>query len=98
MDDYDCTGGCLHREDYEFYIRKRGGGSCSWFRWMSACGPGEGEWNPVLERCVGNASKDDGPPLMCGVGNPIHPGTGNKYQAETDYEGGGAFPLTFVRH
>ena len=36
----------------------------------------------------------------CGTtpcGNPINPGTGNKYQIETDYTGNGPYPLTFAR-
>ena len=31
------------------------------------------------------------------VGNPIFPGFGNKLQVETDYVGGGPFPLRFTR-
>lgn len=31
------------------------------------------------------------------VGNPINPGTGNKYQLDTDYRSSGAFPLEFIR-
>lgn len=38
-----------------------------------------------------------GKPCDCGVGNPISPAVGNKYQEETDYVGGGPFPLAFVR-
>jgi RHS repeat-associated protein len=34
---------------------------------------------------------------QCGVGNPIHPGFGNKYQVETDYVGPGPAPLLFRR-
>ncbi|HVI72463.1 MAG TPA: DUF6531 domain-containing protein, partial [Pyrinomonadaceae bacterium] len=33
----------------------------------------------------------------CCVGNPINPGAGGKTQVETDYQGGGAFPLQFKR-
>src|SRR4051812_7282473 len=32
------------------------------------------------------------------VASAIHAHTGNKYQREVDFEGAGAFPLTFVRH
>ncbi len=44
-----------------------------------------------------------GNPAHCGdspngAGNPIHVGTGNKFQAETDYVGSGPFPLRFVRY
>ena len=36
--------------------------------------------------------------LSCGsVGNPIKPESGNKLQVETDFSGGGAFPLSVVR-
>ena len=31
-------------------------------------------------------------------GNPISPGSGNKYQKESDYVGAGAYPLKFERH
>lgn len=31
-------------------------------------------------------------------GNPIAPGSGNKFQKETDYVGAGEFPLKFERH
>ncbi|MEQ1558070.1 MAG: RHS repeat-associated core domain-containing protein [Methyloglobulus sp.] len=34
----------------------------------------------------------------CFVGNPINIGTGNKFQVETDFEGGGDFPLVFNRY
>jgi len=32
------------------------------------------------------------------VGNPIHAGTGNKFQTETDYVGAGLVPLVFKRY
>ncbi|MGH8469839.1 MAG: RHS repeat-associated core domain-containing protein [Gammaproteobacteria bacterium] len=32
------------------------------------------------------------------LGNPIHGGIGNKYQAEADYTGAGTMPLNFTRH
>ena len=32
------------------------------------------------------------------IGNPINAGTGNKYQAQIDYQAGGDVPLQFVRH
>ncbi|MDD1620175.1 MAG: DUF6531 domain-containing protein, partial [Methylococcaceae bacterium] len=35
------------------------------------------------------------PSCPLSAGNPINIGTGNKYQPETDYQGGGDFPLTF---
>ena len=43
--------------------------------------------------------KSFGPPdpTTC-IGNPIHAGTANKYQLETDYAARGAFPLSFSRH
>lgn len=44
-----------------------------------------------LGGCGGNTS----PPM---VGNPINAGTGNKFQAEVDYQGAGAFPLRMVRY
>jgi len=30
--------------------------------------------------------------------NPVNPAIGNKFETETDYVGGGTFPLRFVRH
>ena len=36
-------------------------------------------------------------PSCQSVGNPCDPGSGNKYQAETDYTGAGVFPLLFQR-
>ncbi|PPD45241.1 MAG: hypothetical protein CTY16_10540 [Methylobacter sp.] len=39
--------------------------------------------------------KNNEPP-SCGVGNPINPGTGDKYQEELDYPGTGG--LRFIRH
>jgi hypothetical protein len=41
-------------------------------------------------------SKMMGPPTQC-VGDPCDPGSGNNYQAETDYTGAGVFPLLFQR-
>jgi RHS repeat-associated protein len=32
------------------------------------------------------------------IGNPVNPGTGNKFQPETDYVGQGPMPLGFVRY
>jgi RHS repeat-associated protein len=45
------------------------------------------------------ADKNKGDPKSkCnGAGNPIHIGTGNKFQREADFLGGGALPLEFVR-
>jgi RHS repeat-associated protein len=37
-------------------------------------------------------------PQCPSCGNPIVPGTGNKFQKEVDYTGGGSYPLTFVRY
>jgi YD repeat-containing protein len=41
-----------------------------------------------------NCSSDKTPK----AGDPINLGTGNSYQVERDYAGGGAFPLRFERH
>ncbi len=41
--------------------------------------------------------KNVGEPLICVV-NPVHPLTGNKFQAETDYQGTSAGWLSFVRY
>lgn len=34
----------------------------------------------------------------CPIGNPVNGATGNKFQAETDYQGAGGSPLRFARH
>ncbi|MDF4310232.1 DUF6531 domain-containing protein, partial [Vibrio parahaemolyticus] len=54
--------------------------------------PGEMDNTPFLDRDLGLPST-----TMC-VGNPIHLGTGNKFQAELDYQSGGSDPLTFTRY
>src|SRR5215469_566851 len=54
------------------------------------------ERNAGLCPCVHNPPAT--PPVNnSAVGNPINPGSGNKYEAATDYKGGGAFPLTLSR-
>nr|WP_240433701.1 RHS repeat-associated core domain-containing protein [Vibrio cholerae] len=54
--------------------------------------PGEMDKTPFLDRDLGLPTT-----TMC-VGNPIHLGTGNKFQAELDYQSGGSDPLTFTRY
>ncbi|HVA55609.1 MAG TPA: glycohydrolase toxin TNT-related protein [Gammaproteobacteria bacterium] len=46
-----------------------------------------------------NYDKNAGPtcPKCQGTSDPINTGTGNQYQAVTDYKGGGVFPLTLIR-
>ncbi|MBS1214358.1 MAG: repeat-associated core domain protein [Proteobacteria bacterium] len=44
------------------------------------------------------AQKAAGDPTDCNGTNPVHGGSGNKYQQETDYVGGGPLPLQFTRH
>lgn len=69
------------------------------------CDPGWGTGNPqpgypfgtcsIAVRKTDHSRKDC---LLCDlIGNPIHPGTGNKRQEETDYVGTGVDPLTFKR-
>jgi RHS repeat-associated protein len=51
---------------------------------------------PPVERNLGNKGC-----ASCGgtiVGNPVNISTGNKYEDESDYDGPGAFPLTFHRY
>jgi len=46
-----------------------------------------------------DSDKDTGAPPDCrGAGNPIDPGTGNKYEVATDYEGAGSNALVFRRY
>lgn len=49
------------------------------------------------EFCWGNGSRNTGAPQCNGRGNPIHVGTGNKFQEETDYVGSGSDALVFKR-
>lgn len=63
---------------------------------------GTNQQDPLDPDCAGvtectYVDKNLGPPQVC-TGNPIHVGTGNKYQAEVDYQGSGTFPLSLVRH
>ena len=41
--------------------------------------------------------KNGGDHNTCNGTNPVNGGTGNKFQVETDYRGGGDFPLEFLR-
>ncbi len=47
------------------------------------------EWQdtikPVFDKDLEEPMKDDGDPECCGVGNPIHAATGNKFQSEIDF-------------
>jgi len=54
--------------------------------------PAEMSNTPFLDQDLGMPDT-----TMC-VGNPIHLGTGNKFQAEVDYQSGGPEPLTFARY
>jgi YD repeat-containing protein len=49
---------------------------------------------PAVNEPKSNGTPDEGMPC---VANPINPGTGNKYQIETDYRGATPFALTFQR-
>lgn len=62
--------------------------------------PLDPDCTPDLRCTAGNLEleKNLGAPEECGVGNPINPGTGNKYQAQADYRGSGVFPLQYIRH
>ncbi len=42
---------------------------------------------PEHPLCNLQKEKDNGPPKECGIGNPCNPANGNKYQAETDFQG-----------
>lgn len=54
--------------------------------------PAELDHSPFLDLDAGEPST-----TMC-VGNPIHLGTGNKFQVEPDYQSGGPDPLVFTRY
>lgn len=67
-----------------------------------SCPVGQFDWNnPLLARCVSISvppPKNAGQPCPCqSAGDPINVGAGNKFEVVTDYKGGGAFPLNFVR-
>jgi RHS repeat-associated protein len=42
--------------------------------------------------------KNAGEPEICNGTNPVNDATGNKFQQELDYQGGGRFPLQFIRY
>jgi len=42
--------------------------------------------------------KNAGKPEVCNGTNPVNDATGNKFQQELDYQGGGDFPLQFIRY
>jgi len=42
--------------------------------------------------------KNGGDRNTCNGTNPVNSGTGNKFQVEVDYQGGGAFPLRLARY
>ena len=87
-------------------------GTVSWeggagvdIQWTSQSGQGydtllwfaaPGQDVPSVERNLGNKGC-----ASCGgtmAGNPVNISTGNKYEDESDYDGPGAFPLTFHRY
>lgn len=60
--------------------------------------PAGQQMNAVTQQCESPAELAAGDCPTCQkVGNPIDAGTGNKYEAITDYRGGGPFPLVFTR-
>ena len=65
--------------------------SCNGINWNAFDQP----QNAVFLNCLG-IPKNPGPPC-CGVGNPINPGYGNKYQEEVDYRNRNIYPRSFVR-
>ncbi len=77
--------------------------SAGTFSWRFGCNLGPGWVTDFSQpgRCYADKTdpipgKNAGPPDSC-VGNPINPGTANKFQRETDYIGTGSFPLQFAR-
>jgi YD repeat-containing protein len=81
-----CTTDCARCANGQLYNPSTGPCAC----------PANQTWNAATLQCASD-SKDLGTPQVC-VGNPVHPGTGNKYQEEVDYNGPGSFPLSLVRH
>jgi RHS repeat-associated protein len=65
--------------------------SCDGKNWGTVLQP----QSTLVANCV-QLSKNPGPPC-CGIGNPVHPGYGNKYQEEVDYVGSAVSPLRFAR-
>ena len=77
--------------------------SAGTFSWRFRCELGPGWLTDFSQpgRCYADKTdpipgKNAGPPDSC-VGNPINPGTANKFQRETDYIGTSSFPLQFAR-
>ncbi|MBL1140421.1 MAG: RHS repeat protein [Proteobacteria bacterium] len=64
---------------------------------IPVCPAGE-KYNSLRFQCEDNP-KDHGPcpPGTCGIKNPINPGTGNKFQIETDYTSKSPFGLIIQR-
>jgi len=52
---------------------------------------------PDMKICP-DAKKEPSQPDYCGVGNPINPGIGSKYEVENDFGGNSTFALEFKRY
>lgn len=92
---------CRYRQDYWAWSD----------RYRDLACPSEGWWDltwrpntvttPTMAYCW-RTNPQDIPKNFGGqcplLANPIHGGTGNKYQAEADYTGAGSMPLNFTRH
>jgi YD repeat-containing protein len=76
------------------YVLIREPGHPSRCEGIPSCPEGE-KYNSLTFQCEDNP-KDNGP-CPCGAGNPVNPGTGNKFQIETDYSASSPFGLTFTR-
>ena len=69
-----------------------------WYGPDNPCG--SGTWSNAKQACTGGGSANNCGSGTCSnpaAGNPILISTGNKYQSETDYSGGGPFPLVIHR-
>jgi len=91
-----CSGtGTKGQIGWTAFKRQRGRDCPAGTEWTGDTTPGK-----HCARTGPDPGKNRGEPLICPfltAGNPIHVGTGNKFQREVDYLGAGVFPLRFER-
>jgi len=69
---------------------------CGTWEHISSQGPSKDPVTGAYYCDIPNTDKNPGRPC-CGIGNPLNPLYGNKYQEDTDYTGAGPFPLRLSR-
>lgn len=89
-----CTGSCG-----SLSFCTSAAANCGYGAQLSATCPSGYTFDANSGQCLDNHDlSNNGPPPCNGGTNPINIGQGNKYQADVDYFGAGAFPLRFVRN